>query len=76
MDKVKLRTFIITYLHFKKSATAKQLAETYNILGFENLGISKNEIARFLKKEKYGNSPLSKIETERGKNQTIYKLFL
>lgn len=76
MDKNKLRTFIITYLYFKKKATSKQLAETYNEIGFENLGVTKAEVARFLKNEKNSNSKLNKLRLEKDKNRTIYYLDL
>lgn len=50
-NKVKLRTFIKTYLYLNGKSTANQLADAYNKVGLSRHDITKQTVANFLRIE-------------------------
>ena len=62
VNKVKLRTFIKTYLSLKGKCTANQLAEAYNNIGFDRHDITKQMVASFLKQEMWKSNQTTTLD--------------
>ena len=64
INKVKLRTFIKTYLSLKRKCSATQLAEAYNHIGFDRHDITTQQVASFLKQEMWKSNQTTTLRVD------------